>query len=259
VIAEFPLPTAGAHPIDIAAGPDGNVWFDETTAGKIGRITPTGTITEFSVPSDGLQLTGVTGGPDGNIWFCQSSSTTGVNKIDKMTPAGAISEVGTLFTAGPNTGVSHMHPGPDHNLWFTGFDSIERMTPSGVITEFPLRDPNVIPLDITTGPDGNLWFTDIRDRAVGRSTPAGVITLFRISEFPIADPSHLSGSNSITAGSDGNLWFTFAGGIRRISPAGAITAFALPAPSTPVGIAAGSDGKVWFTEAEGNKIGVLAP
>jgi len=175
-----------------------------------------------------------------------------------MTLAGTITEH-ILFTAGPNTGVSHMHPGPDHNLWFTGFDSIERVTPSSVITDF-FPDTNVIiPLDITAGPDGNLWFTDIRDRAVGRSTPAGAITLFPIAEFPIADPSHLSGSNSITAGSDGNLWFTYADGIRRITPAGTITTFALPAPSTPVGIAAGADGNVWFTEAEGNKIGVLGP
>jgi virginiamycin B lyase len=258
VITEFPIPTPGAHPTDIAAGPDGNVWFDEATAGKIGRITPTGTIAEFAVPADGLQLTGVASGPDGNIWFCKSSSTTGINKIDKMTLAGTITEH-ILFTAGPNTGVSHIHPGPDHNLWFTGFDSIERVTPSSVITDF-FPDTNVIiPLDITTGPDGNLWFTDIRDRAVGRSTPAGAITLFPISEFPISDPSHLSASNSITAGSDGNLWFTYSGGIRRITPVGTITEFALPSPSTPVGIAAGSDGDVWFTEMEGNKIGVLAP
>jgi virginiamycin B lyase len=257
-ITEYPLPTPGAHPTDIAAGPDGAIWFDEATANTIGRITSTGTITEFAVPSDGLQLTGVTGGPDGAIWFCKSSSTTGINKIDKMTLAGKITEH-ILSTAGPNTGVSHIHPGPDHNLWFTGFDGIERVTPSSAITDF-LPDTNrIIPLDITTGPDGNLWFTDIRDRAVGRSTPAGAITLFPITEFPITDPSHLSASNAITAGSDGNLWFTYSGGIRRITPVGAITEFALPAPSTPVGIAAGSDGGVWFTERDGNKIGMLAP
>src|SRR5262249_50064542 len=71
--------------------------------------------------------------------------------------------------------------------------------------------------------------------------------------------SHLSAGNSITAGSDGNLWFTYSHGIRRITPAGTITEFALPSPGTPGGIAAGSDGNVWFTDAEGNRIGVLAP
>ena len=100
----------------------------------------TGTITEFAVPSDGLQLTGVTSGPDGNIWFCQSSSTTGINKIDKMTPAGTITEEDMLFTVPPNTGVSHIHPGPDHTLWFTGFEGIERVTLSSVI-------PDVVPAE----------------------------------------------------------------------------------------------------------------
>jgi streptogramin lyase len=40
-------------PFDVAAGPDGNLWFTEFGSDKIGRITPTGTITEFAVLSAG--------------------------------------------------------------------------------------------------------------------------------------------------------------------------------------------------------------
>ena len=39
-------------PLGIAAGPDGNLWFTEAATGnRIGRITPTGTITEYPLPT----------------------------------------------------------------------------------------------------------------------------------------------------------------------------------------------------------------
>jgi hypothetical protein len=39
VIGEFSIPTAHSHPFGITTGPDGNLWFAETAAGKIGRLT----------------------------------------------------------------------------------------------------------------------------------------------------------------------------------------------------------------------------
>src|SRR5438128_11788033 len=49
-ITEFPMPTAEGQPFDITAGPDGNLWFTEQSASRIGRITPAGVITEFAAP-----------------------------------------------------------------------------------------------------------------------------------------------------------------------------------------------------------------
>src|SRR5262245_46181317 len=34
-ITEYPIPTVGANPYRITAGPDGNLWFTEASAGKI--------------------------------------------------------------------------------------------------------------------------------------------------------------------------------------------------------------------------------
>ena len=39
--------------LGITTGPDGNLWFTEFGAGKIGRITPSGSITEFPIPTAG--------------------------------------------------------------------------------------------------------------------------------------------------------------------------------------------------------------
>ena len=45
-VTEFPVPSGS--PVGITAGPDGNLWFADS-AGKIGRITPAGSITQFPV------------------------------------------------------------------------------------------------------------------------------------------------------------------------------------------------------------------
>ena len=71
-ITEFAIPTAKSNPEGITAGPDGNVWFTEQYAGKIGMINlATYAITEFAMPSSS-NPTGITAGPDGNLWFTET-------------------------------------------------------------------------------------------------------------------------------------------------------------------------------------------
>jgi virginiamycin B lyase len=60
-------------PAGITSGPDHNLWFTEQGQDKIGRITPTGTITEFPVTPNSIP-TVITSGPDGNLWFTASRS-----------------------------------------------------------------------------------------------------------------------------------------------------------------------------------------
>ena len=86
----FPLHPAQSYPIgytppnpglaDIAAGPDGNLWFTESQTNLIGRMTPAGVVTEFPVPTDNSTPLGIATGPDGNIWFAESKG----NKIGPL-------------------------------------------------------------------------------------------------------------------------------------------------------------------------------
>ena len=46
-VTEFPIPSQTGSPINIAVGPDRNVWF--TKGGIVGRVTPDGVITEVPV------------------------------------------------------------------------------------------------------------------------------------------------------------------------------------------------------------------
>src|SRR5215472_11317162 len=50
-VTEFPIPdTTVARPEGITRGPDGNLWFTESIADRIGQITPVGVVTQFSLP-----------------------------------------------------------------------------------------------------------------------------------------------------------------------------------------------------------------
>src|SRR4051812_33013113 len=42
-------------PQGVTAGPDGNVWFTETNANRVGRMTPAGVVTTFAIPTPGSQ------------------------------------------------------------------------------------------------------------------------------------------------------------------------------------------------------------
>lgn len=146
-----------------------------------------------------------------------------------------------------------------------GLASASAQTPS--ITEYPIPTANYSPGSIANGPDGNLWFTfnfsggcdfdpcPIPVDAIGKITPAGVVTL-----YPIPTPN--SGPAGVVTGPDGNLWFTEfnTGNIGKITSSGVITEFPLPsAQSAPKDIALGSDGNLWFTEVNAIKIGKITP
>jgi virginiamycin B lyase len=60
-ITEFEMPTRSPSPINIAVGPDRNVWF--TQGSKVGRVTPDGRITEFPL-GEGSRGAGLSAGSD---------------------------------------------------------------------------------------------------------------------------------------------------------------------------------------------------
>ena len=91
---------AGSVLNDIAAGPDGNMWFTEES-GRIGRITPAGKVTEFrSGISARSGPAGIAAGPDGNMWFVESVG----RRIGPITPAGVVTEFRVVLIRAPQTG-----------------------------------------------------------------------------------------------------------------------------------------------------------
>jgi len=246
-IEEFPLPIGPeglGYPYGLAVGPEGDIWFGVTFPGRISRISPAGVITGvFTIP------TGV-----------------GSNVPESSWP-------------------SSLALGADHDMWFIdkGLTNevqnlIGRVTPAGSLAEFPIPRPpgSSEPVAIARGSDGDMWFIDQTPAGgepsfIGRVNHAGEIT-----EFPIPEPipGVVEGANvpghslpaDIALGADGNLWFTDDGTnseghnlVGRITPAGVVSEFPIPAQATnPGGIALGADGNMWFTQSNGT-VGRVTP
>ena len=71
VITEFALSNSASTPAGIVTGPDGALWFTESTANKIGRITTSGSYTAGAIPTAASQPQDIALGPDGALWFTE--------------------------------------------------------------------------------------------------------------------------------------------------------------------------------------------
>jgi streptogramin lyase len=163
--SEFPLPTAASGPTAIALGPDGNLWFTEAapSGNRIGRITPTGTITEFAIPTAASSSGGIAKGADGNLWFSEHDG----HKIGRITPSGSITEFPVPSGSSPGS----ITAGPDGNLWYTEAgapNAVGRVTTSGAIAEYAVPTADSDPDGIALGPDKNIWFTELSANKIAR-------------------------------------------------------------------------------------------
>ena len=225
------------------AGPDGNVWFAETNANRIGRITPEGSIEEFPVPTPSSGVLSLTAGGDGNVWFTEALAS----KIGRITPSGKITEF-TVPSHGYMPGITR---GPDGNIWFTQSspNEIGRITPSGVVTEFAVKDHRADGgyfQDIATGSDGDLWFTEFDTNFLWRLDPTtGGVSAFSLGSEPTPNDT---GTDAITNGPDGNLWVTGYGEhvVWRVTTTGDFVTFPVHF-NHPDSIDAGPPGNIWIT------------
>jgi streptogramin lyase len=222
----YPPGLGGLGGSGLTAGPDGNLWFTESSANKIGNISPDlATINEIPMSQPAAPFN-ITTGPDGALWFTEFA-----NQIGRATTSGMITESKPPPVQAFPLGIT---AGPDGNLWFTALgcstrigcasqtaDQIGRVTTSGIVTEFALPN-SAAPVDITAGPDGNLWFTEATGNQIGRITPTGTMTTYGTGI------TAGSGPDGIVTGPDGNLWFTEgAGRIGRLIPDAPLTATAV--------------------------------
>ena len=247
---------ADGYPLGIVTGPEGNLYFTQTSGAKaIVRITPKGNITTFKPPN--ATPRDLTLGPEGKLWYTGS----GVGQLGWFDPSAGEFHEYSLSTSGA-AGITTGHEG---DIWFTvegGPEGlIDRVVPAtGKVTEYPVPTANSKPTHITVGPEGDLWFTESNSPgAIGRLDPTTKgITEYAEGLTVNADPS------GIATGPEGLIWFTEAtnsGAIGRIDPAtGTIKQFSGLTAGSPQEITAGNDGNLYFTETGGNgAIGQVTP
>ena len=149
----------------ITAGPDGNLWFTESSANKIGEINPaTHVIAEFAVPTANAWSLRDHGGPRRQpLVHRVTAPTRSVRSTRRPTPSPS-------SPSPPRMPIPMgSRAGPDGNLWFTDLSRQHRDDqpddPRHHRVPHPLRQCH--PNWITAGPDGNLWFTDAGTNAIG--------------------------------------------------------------------------------------------
>lgn len=248
-LQEFRLPTPDSRPYQIVSGPDGNLWFTQSNAGRIGKITPSGEITEFKV-RDGSGPYGITVGPDGNIWFTERFA----NMIAKFSTSGQLLAEYPIPT--PRSQPWGITLGPDGALWFTeeDVDQIGRITVDGQITEFFTQNC-CFPTFITSGSDGRLWFTEELPGQIGAMSTNGSVEYFT--------PPTAQLLYGITTTSKGEVWWTALAGdnkIGKIDSSGQITEFSIPSDNTGIaGATEGAEGNIWFTQNDLGRVGAMRP
>ena len=141
---------------ELIAAPDGNIWFTEQQAAKIGNITAKGKITEYSLPAGTQKMRspyGITVGPDNSLWFTDSQ----VNVVGRITTKGMITEYPFVITTDMSTGLGDISPGPDGRLWAArNANALLFVTTAGVATQ-QKTGSHTSAHSLSLSPDNELW------------------------------------------------------------------------------------------------------
>jgi streptogramin lyase len=155
-----------SEPMFVTVGAEGDIYFTETAASKVGKIVPSsGEVKEFGLQSN-CHPGGIALGPEGDLWYV--GSLTG-KTVGKITPEGVSTEYSLPAQSYPLA----ITAAPDGNMWFTmdGTSKVGKITPStGAITEY-IQPTNSHPYGITVDAEGNLWYTDVETDKITKLTP----------------------------------------------------------------------------------------
>lgn len=234
---------SGTRAIDMATGPDGNLWFAwisfRGASGRgVGSISTTGQVTEYPLGGESqAEIGGIVAGADGNLWFANPAGGT----IGRSSPSGEIVEFPLPDRGARPTGIAL---GPDGAPWFaeTAAAKLGRIDAEGKVSEFPLL-PGGEPVDLAAGPGGALWVAERASRQIVRIEADGRVTRF-------SPPGGDWVPTAIVAGSDGGVWFgdESAPRIGRIGPDGAVQVFPVPGSAGTTELTAGPDGRIWYAQ-----------
>jgi virginiamycin B lyase len=245
-IHEWDVPTKGAHPHDPAVGNNGDLWFTEQMANKLGRFDPASQkFREYPVPGENAGPHGLVSDAEGNIWFTANFGGY-IGKLDPQTGKVTQYKMPVEKADDPHTAVFDGRG----ILWFTvqGGNMVGRLDPkSEKIDLKKVATENALPYGIAINSKGVPFFCELGANKMAKIDPATMgITEFKLPET--ARPRRLA------IASDDQVYFTDfkSGNLGRLNPAnGAVKMWPSPGgpESGPYGIAITKDGSVWYSES----------
>jgi virginiamycin B lyase len=247
-VSYFPVPPGG-RPHDVAAPPDGKVWYTAQGSGHLGILDPKSGKVELIALGKGSSPHGVIVGPDGAAWITDSGQNANV-RFDPKT-----GEV-KVFPLPKDTPYANLNTAAfDKNgtYWFTGQSGFYgRLDPKSGKTEVWKAPKGRGPYGIASTPTGDVWYVSLAGdhlaKVDGKTGAATVVEPHRKGVGP----------RRVWSDSKGLLWVSLwhSGEVGRYDPAAkAWKTWALPkSGSGSYSVYVDEKDKVWLTDFIANAI-----
>jgi virginiamycin B lyase len=247
-VSYFPV-TRGAGPHDVAAAPDGTVWYTAQAQGALGILDPKSGKVEQVKLGQRSRPHGVIVGPDGAAWITDS----GLNANVRYDPKTKDLKVFPLPKDFPDANLNTAVFDKNGIYWFTGQNGV-----------YGRVDPKTGKLDawkapkgrgaygITATPSGEVWYASLAGDHIARIDPAS-------GNATVVDPPRAGvGPRRIWSDSKGMLWVSLwhTGEVGRYDPnAKSWKVWALPkSKSGCYSVYVDDQDKVWLTDFIANAI-----
>jgi len=247
-VTYYPVPQ-GAHPHDVAPGPDGTVWYTAQPQGALGKLDPkTGRTVQIPLGPDSAPH-GVIVGPDRAAWVTDGGS----NAIVRVDPATSAVKVFPLPKDFDNANLNTATFDKIGMLWFTGQNGVYgRVEPATGKVDAWRAPKGVGPYGITTTPNGEIWYASLAGDYIARiDAVSGEASM-------VAPPKPGVGPRRIWSDSKGLLWVSFwhTGELGRYDPQKKTwSVWRLPKSSEGCyAVYVDDQDKVWVSDWPGNAI-----
>ncbi len=188
-VQHYEIPTLGAVPIYLHAGPDGNMWGTELVGNKILKVTPKGKLYEYAIEeTSNSRPIAIKPGPHGKyMWFTEEAGSN-IGRIDMK---GIITEY-PIKKKQSNEILAGLTFDSEGNLWTQSYVDQNNPTSAGLdyiikidksihqasngdlsnvtTTYFPVPTTNTVMHRIKEGKDGNIYFTELKQDKLGKVT-----------------------------------------------------------------------------------------
>ena len=198
----------------VITGPDGNIWYAQSSTGIVGSLSPTAGLRQRR-DVQAAPLGGLTVGGDGNVWATNLNGRT----IYRIPTFGRMAEVQI------GAQLASVATASNGDVWgppLTG-SAIQVVPPTGAVRQLPFGGAAAT---IARGPLGYMWIGDYTAGSITRVAADGASLAF--SAGVAWDPSF----RAVAAGADGNMWFAGAP-----DPAGRATLFRVATGAVPTNLA----------------------
>ncbi len=244
----YDLP-AGGRPHDVAAPPDGTVWYTAQRSGHLGILDPATGKVELVPLGEGSAPHGVIVGPDGAAWITDG----GQNAMVRVDPATRAVKVWKLPE---DTGYANLNTAAFDGrgrVWFTGQTGFYgRLDPATGDMKVWAAPRGRGPYGITATPSGDIYYASLAGNHIAKvDLDTGEATV-------IEPPTAGQGARRVWSDSRGRIWVSEwnSGQLSRHDPSnGEWKAWKLPGekPKT-YSVYVDETDKVWVTDFAANAI-----